>query len=131
MFIYWSEPETSIFQPHLCERFRGHSPSLLRYLCLSLCLHLWCSAISWHFLFRPDGIKTLIYNKNYSVSPSYTTDTFLNSKKRKKTFVCQNQLFYRTTCFIKPNFMWTTFRNHTTNTEIITICAIKFVFRFG
>merc|ERR1712203_943967 len=22
---------------------------------------------------RPDGIKTLIYNKNYSVSPSYTT----------------------------------------------------------
>ena len=36
----WSEPETSIFQPHLCERFRGHSPSLLRYLCLSLCLHL-------------------------------------------------------------------------------------------
>ena len=34
-----------------------------------------CSAISWHFLFRPDGIKTLIYNKNYSVYPSYSTCT--------------------------------------------------------
>ena len=52
-------------------RFRGYSSFLFRYLCLSLCLHLWCSAISWHFLFRPDGIKTLIYINNYSVSPSF------------------------------------------------------------
>ena len=29
---------------------------LFRHLCLSLCLHLWCSADSWHFLFRPHGI---------------------------------------------------------------------------
>ena len=66
-FADWSEPETRIFHSYLCERFRGYSTSLFRHLCLSLCLHLWCSAISWHFLFRPDGIKTLIYNKNYSV----------------------------------------------------------------
>ena len=71
LFHYWSEPETRIFHSYLCERFRGYSTSLFRYLCLSLCLHLWCSAISWHFLFRPDGIKTLIYINNYSVSPSF------------------------------------------------------------
>ena len=64
---YWSELGTHLF--HV--RFRGYSSFLLRYLCLSLCLHHVVFSISWHFLFRPDGIKTLIYNNNYSVSPSY------------------------------------------------------------
>ena len=68
-FGIWSVLGTHIF--HV--RFRGYSPSLLRHLCLSFVYICNCSAISWHFLFRPDGIKTLIYNKNYSVSPSYTT----------------------------------------------------------
>ena len=58
---------------HISCEVSWHPPSLLRRTCLCLCLHCSCSAISWHFLFRPDGIKTLIYNKNYSVSPSYTT----------------------------------------------------------
>ena len=69
--LFWSVSGTHIF--HV--RFRDYSPSLLRHLCLSLCLLCNCSAISWHFLFRPDGIKTLIYNKNYSVYPSYSTCT--------------------------------------------------------
>ena len=56
----WSGLETRIFHSYLCERFRGYSSSLFRHLCLSLCLHLWCSAISWHFLFRTHGIQTLI-----------------------------------------------------------------------
>ena len=42
----WSGLETRIFHSYLCERFRGYSSLLFRHLCLSLCLHLWCSADS-------------------------------------------------------------------------------------
>ena len=84
---FWSVSGTRIF--HV--RLRDYSPSLLRHICLCLCLHCNCSAISWHFLFRPDGIKTLIYNKNYSVSPSYTTHikTIHNGNKDYKCKFCE------------------------------------------
>ena len=93
----WSVLGTHLF--HV--RFRDYSPSLLRHLCLSFVYICNCSAISWHFLFRPDGIKTLIYNKNYSVSPSYTTHTyrFFSNKKTLK-WVIFNFSFWKKETFI-------------------------------